>query len=209
MVSALEQFIEQRQYEHLAIDEELMQHMIGSSEPLFRFGQAVVQLTPPGGLYYVYHLCLPNDTPFYVGKGLGDRMSQHVKDARRGEPGHKCNIIRKLEREGKQVKYRVVFVTPDEREAYEYEMYEIARLGYKNLSNVMRGGTWDMHRRVFASNVPRGQLNYARFSKLIDAAHLSSENRHSAVLGWAVDRSIALWQLERRARAAVARARTP
>lgn len=30
-----------------------------------------------------------------------------------------------------------------------------------------------------------------------------SENRHSAVLGWAVDRSIALWQLERRARAAV------
>ncbi len=41
-------------------------------------------VTLPQTRFYVYLLCLPDDTPFYVGKGSGRRVLRHAIEARRG-----------------------------------------------------------------------------------------------------------------------------
>lgn len=65
-----------------------------------------------GGRFYVYVLCRPGGAPFYVGKGLNRRALEHEAEARRAHPigesnPFKCNVIRKIIREGGSVHYRV------------------------------------------------------------------------------------------------------
>lgn len=62
--------------------------------------------------FYVYVLCRPDGTPFYVGKGWNRRALEHEAEARRAHPlgesnPFKCNVIRKIIREGGAVRYRV------------------------------------------------------------------------------------------------------
>jgi hypothetical protein len=64
------------------------------------------------GRYYVYLLCRPDGRPFYVGKGLNRRVLEHEAEARRNHPiGEtnplKCNVIRKIIREGAEIVYRI------------------------------------------------------------------------------------------------------
>ena len=64
------------------------------------------------GRYYVYVLLRPDGRPFYVGKGLNRRALEHEAEARRHHPvGEsnpvKCNVIRKIIREGGEVRYRI------------------------------------------------------------------------------------------------------
>jgi len=64
------------------------------------------------GRFYVYVLCRPSGEPFYVGKGLNRRALEHEAEARRAHPiGEsnplKCNVIRKVIREGGCISYRV------------------------------------------------------------------------------------------------------
>jgi muconolactone delta-isomerase len=79
------------------------------------------------GLFYVYILYRPNDQPFYVGKGVHDRIYFHEKEARRGHECHKCRVIRKIWRKGGQVKKQIVFRTGDEDQAYRVEAQLIAK----------------------------------------------------------------------------------
>lgn len=123
-------------------------------------------------------------------------MYQHAKEAARGGDSYKCNLIRKLQREGKAIQYRVVFATPDEREAYAYEIFEIGRIGLKSLTNVKPGGwTRAEHDHVFASNVPHAQLNYARYSQLLDAHGVKPGDRPSLLRNWAQWRVMRLHEL--------------
>jgi hypothetical protein len=90
--------------------------------------------------FYIYVLCKPNDTPFYVGKGSGGRIYDHDAEARKGHHCHKCNTIRKIWKHGGQVRRYFVFTTDDEQEAYQHEKELIASYGRKNLTNSTDGG---------------------------------------------------------------------
>lgn len=64
------------------------------------------------GKFYVYLLCRPDGRPFYVGKGSNRRVFEHEAEALRNHPigesnPFKCNVIRKILREGGTIRYRI------------------------------------------------------------------------------------------------------
>lgn len=92
-------------------------------------------------MFYVYDLIDPRDgKTFYVGKGTGDRLKEHVRDARKGEGGPKCDRIREILAEGLTVEERIVKEFENEAYAYAYEKRRIARIGLENLTNIAPGG---------------------------------------------------------------------
>lgn len=90
--------------------------------------------------FYVYVLCRPNGDPFYVGKGQDARVFDHDAEARRGHKCHKCNVIRKIWKQGGQVQRYIVFETDDEQEAFNYERELITLYGRDTLANLTDGG---------------------------------------------------------------------
>lgn len=90
--------------------------------------------------FYVYVLARPDGSPFYVGKGTGDRVFHHDSEARRGCRCHKCNVIRKIWKQGGQVLRYIVFETDDEQEAFAYECELIALYKRETLTNQTDGG---------------------------------------------------------------------
>lgn len=88
------------------------------------------------GKTYVYVLCRPDRTPFYVGKGVSRRVLAHEAEARQNHPmgetnPFKCNLIRKIMRQGHGLFYAIDSVFPREREqaSLEREAALIARIG--------------------------------------------------------------------------------
>lgn len=99
----------------------------------------------PDGQWYVYTLSTPTDRIFYVGKGRGPRVHQHEQEAKKGCECYKCRTIRKVWRQGGQVKKGIVFRSNIEQAAYDYESTLIARIGLRNLTNIMAGGGKAVH----------------------------------------------------------------
>jgi hypothetical protein len=92
-------------------------------------------------MFYVYDLIDPRDgKTFYVGKGSGDRKSEHVREARKGITGPKCDRIREIETAGLKVSEQIVREFDDEASAYAYERRRIAKLGRDSLTNIAPGG---------------------------------------------------------------------
>lgn len=91
-------------------------------------------------MFYVYVLARPSGKPFYVGKGKDARVFYHEQEARSGHKCHKCNVIRKIWRNGGEVQRYTVFTTDDEQEAFKYEKELIALYGRSNLCNQTDGG---------------------------------------------------------------------
>lgn len=58
---------------------------------------------------------------FYVGKGTGDRIFGHETEARSGVVTKKCDVIREIWAQGREVVKAIVFETDDEQEAYKVE----------------------------------------------------------------------------------------
>ena len=88
------------------------------------------------GHSYVYVLCRPDRTPFYVGKGVNRRVLAHEAEARQNHPigetnPFKCNVIRKILRQGSTILYAIDSVFPREREQASLvrEAALIARIG--------------------------------------------------------------------------------
>lgn len=97
-------------------------------------------MVPKFPRYYVYLLSRPDGSVFYIGKGSRYRINQHEGEARSSCSCKKCNTIRKIWRQGGEVQKLVVFITPDEREAYECETEFIRYYGRGNLTNQTDGG---------------------------------------------------------------------
>ncbi len=80
-----------------------------------------VFLSAQSDKFYVYELMRPNGDIFYVGKGANRRVIEHELEARRNHPigetnPFKCNVIRKILREGGEIRYRIDSTYPVELE---------------------------------------------------------------------------------------------
>lgn len=91
--------------------------------------------------FYVYDLIDPRDGKvFYVGKGTGNRIDQHEREARAGRVSRKCDRIRDIEAEGLSVIKKRVRSFADEQDAFDFEADRIDEIGLHNLTNVAPGG---------------------------------------------------------------------
>lgn len=88
--------------------------------------------------YYVYALVDPRDNKiFYIGKGKGNRVFQHAKDAlNENDISLKLDYIRAIHREGKQVKLYILRHNLTEDVAYVLESTLIDMLTYNKFNRI-------------------------------------------------------------------------
>lgn len=89
--------------------------------------------------YYVYTLAYPDGRVFYVGKGRGDRVYQHERDARDGRISKNCDIIRDIWAQGGQILKKRLYVNLSEEDALSIETVLIALFDRANLANGQNG----------------------------------------------------------------------
>lgn len=108
-----------------------------------QFSQAVCEKIG----YYVYVLKDPrNSEIFYIGKGKGNRVFQHVSCALDTEDeSDKLNLIREILNEGKNVEYYILrHGLATEKDALEIESACIDLIGLDNLTNEIKGhNSWE------------------------------------------------------------------
>ena len=108
-----------------------------------QFSQAVCEKIG----YYVYVLKDPrNSEIFYIGKGKGNRVFQHVACALETEDdSDKLNLIREILNEGKNVEYYILrHGLATEKDALEIESACIDLIGLDNLTNEIKGhNSWE------------------------------------------------------------------
>lgn len=85
-------------------------------------------------LHYVYVLCRGDGNPFYVGKGMGNRVFHHEAEARTTERlTHKLNVIRACNRRDEPIGYCIESSFAKEAEAHARERELIALFGRHDL----------------------------------------------------------------------------
>lgn len=101
------------------------------------FSQSVIEQLG----YYVYFLRDPRTTEvFYVGKGMGNRVFEHVACALTDAfESDKLDRIRAIEKSGNSVEHFVLRHGLTEHDAFEVEAAVIDFIGMPNLSNLQSG----------------------------------------------------------------------
>lgn len=136
------------------------------------------------GEFYVYHLIDPrSDEVFYVGKGCGNRITDHETEAKKGGDHPKCEVIRSIWNDDMVVKRAKVKHFELEQDAFDFEAAEIHRIGLANLTNQQCGGgtAWrDGSQPIYAARmilnvIARYLLNRAHGFKLSNPWHEVAE----------------------------------
>lgn len=91
--------------------------------------------------FYVYLLKNPQTQQvFYVGKGKGNRIFNHVQDALESSTiSDKLDEIRRIQAKGQKVQHLILRHGLTEKEAFEVEAALIDFMGLQNLSNIVSG----------------------------------------------------------------------
>jgi hypothetical protein len=117
--------------------------------------------------HYVYILRRPDGRPFYVGKGLGDRVFHHENEARHPNDHrsntYKLNVIRSIWRSELPIQYEIAHIGIDEADAYAQEATLIS-----NIRRLHEGGPL---------------TNLAPGGGTVDGVAPASKEKHSATLG--------------------------
>ena len=104
----------------------------------YKFSQSTIEKLG----YYVYLLIDPrNNKIFYVGKGKGNRINQHLLGALNDKTNEteKIKRIREIKNSGLDVKHVILRHELTEKEAFEVESAVIDVLGKDNLTNLLTG----------------------------------------------------------------------
>lgn len=101
------------------------------------FSQSVIEKLE----YYVYLLQDPRTNEiFYIGKGKGNRLFEHVEGAKEtDEKIEKLEKIREILNSGNTVKHCIIRHGMTEETAFDVEAALIDFIGLKNLSNIQGG----------------------------------------------------------------------
>lgn len=92
-------------------------------------------------MWYVYQLIDPRDgKPFYVGKGKGNRINAHEREALMGGVSAKCQMIREIQGFDLQIIKRKVKEFELEQDAFDFEAKLVSDIGIQNLTNCIPGG---------------------------------------------------------------------
>lgn len=98
--------------------------------------------------FYTYILRRPDGRPFYVGKGIGDRVFAHENEARHANNlrsnAYKLNVIRSIWKSGDAVSYEIDFLSHDENAVHTRETLLISSFKRLHeggpLTNLAAGG---------------------------------------------------------------------
>jgi antitoxin component YwqK of YwqJK toxin-antitoxin module len=127
--------------------------------------------------YYVYGLIDPRtETVFYIGKGKGKRITQHLneKENIHSNTG-KLNLIKEIQKSNYEVTQKVFAEKLSEEAALLLEKILIFRFGRKIfdegiLTNIVPGGKWHKEAPLFitAENLPSEQYINEKFPEVVD-----------------------------------------
>jgi hypothetical protein len=95
-------------------------------------------------MFYVYELIDPRDlSTFYVGKGQGDRVRAHVRDARAGRISNEAKHARIVDilACGRTPLEMIVGRFEEEDAALDHEAMLMEEIGLENLTNILPRGT--------------------------------------------------------------------
>lgn len=141
------------------------------------FSERTLQNINQNGKYYVYGLIDPRDGQlFYIGKGTGNRVFQHVVESNKNPESEKNKIkrIREIEYSGNHVKHILIHWGLKEEEAFAAEASLINLINYISdigLSNIVSG------------HHTQGCMSVEEVERLFGAELLSKEDfRHKVLI---------------------------
>lgn len=120
-------------------------NVVYGGKTLKEFSERTLKTINENGDYYVYGLVDPrNDKIFYIGKGTGNRVFQHVAETKKNPKSEKEKLqtIKNIENDGYQVKHIIINFGLTEKEALASEASLINLMEYSSadsLKNIVAG----------------------------------------------------------------------
>ena len=130
--------------------------------------------------FYVYLLVNPiNEEPFYVGKGKGNRIFDHIECALEEEnESDKLNEIREIKGKGHKVKHVIIRHGLNEKTAFEIESSIIDTFKYvPKLQNFVRGNI-----QGGINSVERGLMTVSEIKGIYNAVELTQIQPDSIII---------------------------